>query len=639
MKNSFIAVLTLILLSTILGQTQIDWEQINDDKPGVEPFIAVNPNSADSVVMVWYERSPSDPRHVSYSSLVRNGSSWTSVNEDTVKACPNSLLTGDPVVLYLENGSVFVSTISEDGDDQKQVYLSFCDDIWATGTPTWTAVAIDSSTTAKDKPWLSGFYNSDSSKAYLYQTYVQGSLEVWVADIVVDYGQSPPTVTKSLNELDDTNASYDSFWPTVVTDGSESIYAFWGRYTPGFYALKGNVDFMMRKKDWDESWSSSSNETIIEDVYSSESYPPENGMTTMSFPSVDYSVVDDRIALAISYWDTSGVDNHRIDIYYSDDDGDTFDSYTLTDSLKHQVIPWLTYDSDGYLSIIYNQFESDRDSVDTYINISYDGGESFPHDPILINDDINDHDDQVGTRYEYMGIDSYEDNLYCSWIKYGESDNSDGSNAVFTNWVNDDPYTVTISIDTSSGYPILSWTENDEVDFKEYKLHIGYRNPPSATVWDYRTLTTTTWSDTNFDTSGGSPDIAYYKVECIDYSGKSSGVSNTVFARGDVTHWPMRETDIVEKPTPETFNLANAYPNPFNPQTTITFDIPISCYASLKVYNMRGELVSDILSGFRMLSPGEYTRSWTPHELPSGLYILRFESKEYTSTQKVLYIK
>lgn len=625
--------LTLSLIGLISAQSQWDWEQINDDNPGVEPSISVNPNSPDSCVMVWYEKATAD-KYVAYAAMRRNGSQWTIVNDGEVDAASGDVVTGDPVVKYLTNGSVYVSTIS-DGD----LYLSYCDDIWA-GTPTWTATAIGTEG-GFDKPWLDGFYNPDSNIVYLYQPYVADDYDIYIADIEIDYDDTPPTLTSNLSLLDDEGQSdYASFWPTVTTNDNDSIYVFWGRHLDLSTWVGSNhyVDAMMIKKHFDQAWSTVSATKIIDSLYTSKLFPNDYGMTTMFFPAVDLSVEIGRLALAAPYYDTN---NHRIKIYYSDNYGNSWTNYNLTGSTYEQVIPWVSFSSDSVLTVIYNQFESGKDTVDTYINFSYDGGASFDMDPIKINTEISDFDDQVvAIYYEYMGVSSAVDNAYCAWVIYEEDDNSDGSNVIFTNWINTVPATPSnFSVDTSGDNPVLSWDANSEIDLLNYKVKTRYWSRTEDTGWLVKTTTeNTTWTDLGVDLPPiGIPDWCAYKVAASDYSGKTSTYTDSIKINGDVLNWPARQTEFVEGLVPESYRLGSAYPNPFNPVTTIQYDIPHDTYGTIQVFDMMGRKVIELLDG--EINAGYHSVTWDASGYASGIYFVKLMTSKYSETKKVMLLK
>ncbi|MCX6136786.1 MAG: T9SS type A sorting domain-containing protein [Ignavibacteriales bacterium] len=91
---------------------------------------------------------------------------------------------------------------------------------------------------------------------------------------------------------------------------------------------------------------------------------------------------------------------------------------------------------------------------------------------------------------------------------------------------------------------------------------------------------------------------------------------------------PLSEmiTDVKQStsPLPETFSLSQNYPNPFNPSTTISFSLPTKSFVTLKIFDVLGKQVSEVIS--EELLPGNYTRQWNASDLTSGVYFYRLSA-------------
>ncbi|SMO52832.1 Por secretion system C-terminal sorting domain-containing protein [Gracilimonas mengyeensis] len=90
-----------------------------------------------------------------------------------------------------------------------------------------------------------------------------------------------------------------------------------------------------------------------------------------------------------------------------------------------------------------------------------------------------------------------------------------------------------------------------------------------------------------------------------------------------------------EKPT--TFKLNNAYPNPFNPTTNISYSVAQPGYVKLMVYDMLGRYITTLVNG--MQSSGDHTVQFNAAGLSSGMYIVRMEAPGYIKTQKMTLLK
>jgi len=92
-----------------------------------------------------------------------------------------------------------------------------------------------------------------------------------------------------------------------------------------------------------------------------------------------------------------------------------------------------------------------------------------------------------------------------------------------------------------------------------------------------------------------------------------------------------------EQTLPIEYDLKQNYPNPFNPVTTIEFDLPRASTVTLKIYTILGEEITTLVSD--KLPAGTHRYFWNPSALASGVYLYRIESKEYTKTKKMVFLK
>jgi hypothetical protein len=95
-------------------------------------------------------------------------------------------------------------------------------------------------------------------------------------------------------------------------------------------------------------------------------------------------------------------------------------------------------------------------------------------------------------------------------------------------------------------------------------------------------------------------------------------------------------TTVDDKITPSYFMLEQNYPNPFNPATTISFYLPRRSFVTLKIFDVLGRDVADLLSAD--LSAGSYRYQWNAQGSPSGVYFYRLQSSQVTGRQTDYYI-
>ena len=93
-----------------------------------------------------------------------------------------------------------------------------------------------------------------------------------------------------------------------------------------------------------------------------------------------------------------------------------------------------------------------------------------------------------------------------------------------------------------------------------------------------------------------------------------------------------------EEKTSNQFQLHPNYPNPFNPTTTISFSMPKSMITSLKIFNIKGEKIEDILTD-KQLSMGTHQYQFDAKNNPSGIYFYQLTNENITVAGKMLLIK
>ena len=93
---------------------------------------------------------------------------------------------------------------------------------------------------------------------------------------------------------------------------------------------------------------------------------------------------------------------------------------------------------------------------------------------------------------------------------------------------------------------------------------------------------------------------------------------------------------------PHEFQLHAAYPNPFNPVTTISYDMPVGEQFTIGIYDLTGKLVKTLINDKQSVSPGIVHwngQSDTGKLLPSGVYFYRLSSAEFAATRKIVLLK
>ncbi|MFH1011345.1 MAG: right-handed parallel beta-helix repeat-containing protein [bacterium] len=178
------------------------------------------------------------------------------------------------------------------------------------------------------------------------------------------------------------------------------------------------------------------------------------------------------------------------------------------------------------------------------------------------------------------------------------------------------------------GQVTLRWRTESELDndhFILYKREAGEE--------DFRMLaeipghgTTTEPHDYTYVDRFVQTDIAYeYRISDVDITGRETIHEQIVSAT------PTRAA------VPLDFALHPNYPNPFNPTTTIRYDVKETGLVSLKVFDLLGREVVTLFDG--ETSAGSHTVIWDAGGLPSGVYLCRMEAERFVETRKLMLLK
>lgn len=158
---------------------------------------------------------------------------------------------------------------------------------------------------------------------------------------------------------------------------------------------------------------------------------------------------------------------------------------------------------------------------------------------------------------------------------------------------------------------------------------------------------TNNWNPTMFFPITGSPALNSAKVtnvnsidpffDAVDYRGafkSDNWCAGWTEFRPDTTTIGIQQIASV---VPEKYSLEQNYPNPFNPTTKINFSIPKSGFVSLKVYDITGKEIANLVS--EQLGNGAYTYEFNASQLSSGIYFYTLKTNNFVQTNKMVLVK
>ncbi len=100
--------------------------------------------------------------------------------------------------------------------------------------------------------------------------------------------------------------------------------------------------------------------------------------------------------------------------------------------------------------------------------------------------------------------------------------------------------------------------------------------------------------------------------------------------------FPLSVTHISSK-IPEYFSLYQNYPNPFNPVTKINYELRVTNYVSLKVFDVLGNEVANLVK--EKQNAGSYSVKFDGAGFSSGIYFYKLESGDFNDTKRMILLK
>jgi len=173
--------------------------------------------------------------------------------------------------------------------------------------------------------------------------------------------------------------------------------------------------------------------------------------------------------------------------------------------------------------------------------------------------------------------------------------------------------------------PKLKWTPAKVTSKYQVQLSQDVVINPNKMVAD------TTVQDTIFITQELLVNTVYsWRVKAFNDYGESKWTN--------VYKFKTIVTDVeAEEQLPKEFQLYQNYPNPFNPTTKIEFDLPKQSKVTLKIFNLLGQEIADLMN--KNLAAGKYSVDFNASNLPSGIYFYKLTTEQNIYTRKMLLIR
>jgi len=257
--------------------------------------------------------------------------------------------------------------------------------------------------------------------------------------------------------------------------------------------------------------------------------------------------------------------------------------------------------------------------------------EDFP------TDQFYEYDSSQIEVIKHLNLSSSGNEVYVIWKDNLGS--NDGNNLRFK-YDDQTPLTPTNFAGTTyNNHPKLTWSLINGPDVV-YEIHRKV-SPLGGSAGTWQLLTSVSaanasYVDISFEISGQQLEgIVEYKVRAKDLQPVYSAFTNSVlyhyYGVNKFNSGMVRE-----------FSLSENYPNPFNPITTISFSIPERSFVTLKVYDMLGREIAELVN--EELETGSFEKTFDANNLASGIYIYRITAMKdgkilFNESKQMLLIK
>jgi hypothetical protein len=258
--------------------------------------------------------------------------------------------------------------------------------------------------------------------------------------------------------------------------------------------------------------------------------------------------------------------------------------------------------------------------------------------------------DQVSVAGRQIGLSSVSNDLFCTWVKWETP-------TKYLRFRQYDaiplaPTGLTITEDVNH-HPILNWNVSPEPDRYQYNVYRldGYVGGGWQVIAQVCSTCSTTYTDETLSYCHAVPPATCenyrnvsYRVTVVDYADPivndiayESNPSNEVSARLTGGGDPEKISVNPDSKIPNEYLLAQNFPNPFNPTTTINYSIKSVGEVTLKVYDMLGAEVASLVNEGQEV--GNYSVEFNASELPSGIYVYRLTAGSFVDNKKLILLK
>jgi hypothetical protein len=167
----------------------------------------------------------------------------------------------------------------------------------------------------------------------------------------------------------------------------------------------------------------------------------------------------------------------------------------------------------------------------------------------------------------------------------------------------------------------LQWTTATELNNHGFEIERSYNSKDFFTAGFVKGNGTTTETKSYNFTDSPPINSVYYRLKQVDFNG-SYEYSNVIY---------------VDLNQVNGFSLSQNFPNPFNPVTVISYQLPQSGMITLKVYDILGREVASLVDEYQ--PEGRYEVEFDAEGLSSGVYLYRIKAGSFMETRKMILLR
>lgn len=241
----------------------------------------------------------------------------------------------------------------------------------------------------------------------------------------------------------------------------------------------------------------------------------------------------------------------------------------------------------------------------------------------------------------HINLSSAGNEVHVIWKDNSGSNN--GNNLRYI-WDNQNPIAPqNLTMTSHNNHPKLVWQKNPEQDVDYYRIYRKIGSLPYTLHTTVSASLPNEYVDNEETVCNPSPfvhcqsgTVAKYYITAVDLTAKVSPPSNEVEAIVQGSD-PYKISAGNSSEIVYDYELSQNYPNPFNPTTTISYRIKEAGFVTMKVYDILGNEVANLVNETQ--EKGSYSVTFDASDLPSGIYIYSLRVNDFVQIRKMTLLR